>query len=205
MKLAALAVLLVVLAAGCGGSAKLARTRLTLTALNPNVGMAVFHLDCQPTGGDVSDPAAACAALAHNPKLVTSPTPYTCLGGPWSWFDVTISGRLAGTPVHEKFSTCWTRQSATLGKLGIGRSLSGHIRTRRRGIVDASRTFVSGELRPGDLLVCGVPGHGGLELGIPDRRGSLGSASSGGVLGATLTGTRHSDGSIAASCTPGSG
>ena len=204
MKLAGLAAVLVMLAAGCGGSAKLAGTRLTLTALNPNVGMAVFHLECQPARGDVADPAAACAALAHSPTLVTSPAPFTCFGGPTSWFDVTISGRLAGAPVHEKFATCWTRQSATLGKLGIGGSLSGHIRTRRVGIVNASRTFASGALRPGDVLVCGLPGHRGVELGIPARHGSLGSAGSGGPLGgATLTGTRHSDGSIVASCTTG--
>jgi hypothetical protein len=28
----------------------------------------------------------------HDPQLVTAPQPFTCRGGPWSWFDVTIAG-----------------------------------------------------------------------------------------------------------------
>ena len=205
MKRAALALPLVVLAAGCGGSAKLASTHLTLTALNPIVGMAVFHLDCQPTGGDVADPAAACAAIAHDPKLVTAPTPFTCIGGTTSWFDVTIDGRLDGKPVHRKFSTCWTRQSATLAGLGLGRSVSGHIRPRRRGVVQpsSSQVFPPGALRPGDLLTCTMLGHD-LKLGVADRVGSLGSVGFGGDVNVTLTGTRHADGSIAAGCRGGS-
>jgi hypothetical protein len=27
----------------------------------------------------------------HDPQLVTAPQPFTCRGGPWSWFDVTIA------------------------------------------------------------------------------------------------------------------
>jgi hypothetical protein len=206
MKRLALGLALVFLAAGCAGARDISGTRLILTALNPNVGLVVFHLDCAPAGGDVADPAAACAALQRNPALVTSPTPFTCIGGTTSWFDVTIDGRLDGRTVHRKFSTCWTRQSATLGKLGVGQSWSGHIRPRRQGVIgpDSSRDFPPGALRPGDLLTCGILGHE-LELGISRGVGSLGSNGFGGagVVGVTLTGTRHADGSVTASCRRG--
>ena len=44
MKRLALAVFVLVVAAGCGSGTNLAGTKLTLTAINPNVGQAVFHL-----------------------------------------------------------------------------------------------------------------------------------------------------------------
>src|SRR5579875_100015 len=134
MKGAALALALVVVAAGCASGKNLSGTRLRLTALNPWVGMAVFHLDCGPPGGDVADPAAACGALARDPQLVTSPTPFDCFGTTTSWFHVTISGRLAGAPLHRTFSTCWTPQSATLDKLGLADTLGRHVRPRRHGV-----------------------------------------------------------------------
>jgi hypothetical protein len=198
-----LALLVLSAAAGCGGGMNLGGTKLTLTAVNPNAGQAVFDLDCGPTGGDVTDPSAACAALAHDPTLVTSPQPFNCVGGPSSWFDMTISGRLAGKPVHRKFSTCWTPQMATLDKLGLARSLGRHVLRRRRALVlpGIKRTFPPGTLRPGDLLVCKIDHHR-LQLGVPDRFGSIGSTGFGGknVVSVNLAGTRHADGSITASC-----
>jgi hypothetical protein len=195
--------LLVLPLAGCGNAADLTGTKLTLTAVNPSVGQAVFHLSCEPATGDVSDPAAACAALGRDPKLVTSPQPYTCLGGPSSWFDMTITGRLDGKPVHRKFSTCWTPQMATLQKLGLARSLTHHILRRRDGIVRPGirRTFPPGTLRPGDILICRILNHR-LQLGIPTGFGSIGSAGFGGknVVAVTLTGARHADGSVTGSC-----
>lgn len=116
MKCLAVVLLVLSLTARCGSGMNLAGTKLKVTAVNPNVGQAVFHLDCGPAGGDVSDPAAACAALERDPTLITSPQPFTCLGGPSSWFDMTISGRLAGKRVHRKFSTCWTPQMGTLDR-----------------------------------------------------------------------------------------
>jgi len=203
MKRLAPVLLVLALAAGCGGNMNLAGTRLTLTAVNPYVGQAVFHLDCAPAGGDVSDPVAACAALGRDPTLVTSPRPFTCLGGPTSWFDMTITGRLTGKPVHRKFSTCWTPQMATLKKLGLANSLERHVLPRRRGVVQAAirRTFPAGTLRPGDLLVCKLLHHR-LELGIPDRFGSIGSVGFGGknVVSVNLTGARRADGSITSRC-----
>lgn len=202
-----LLVLVVLALAGCGSGMNLTGTKPTLTAVNPNVGQAVFHLDCGPAGGDVSDPAAACTALGHDPTLVTSPRPYTCIGGPTSWFDMTISGRLEGKRVQQKFSTCWTPQMATLKKLGLARSLERHVLPRRHGVVQPGirRTFEPGSLRPGDLLVCTILHHR-VQMGIPDRVGSIGSVGFGGknVVSVTLTGTRYADGSITASCHRGS-
>jgi hypothetical protein len=190
--------LLVLALAGCGGGTNLAGTKLTLTAVNPNVGQAVFHLDCAPAGGDVSDPAAACAALAHDPTLVTSPQPFTCLGGPSSWFDMTISGRLDGKPVDQSFSTCWTPQMATLEKLGLARSLGRHVLRRRHGVVRPGipHKFLRGTLRPGDLVVCQALRHR-VQMGVPDSIGPIGSASAGNL---TLRSARHADGSITAIC-----
>jgi len=206
MKRAALAAVLVALAAGCGSGAHGTATRLTFSALNTNVGLAVFHLDCAPAGGDVTDPASACAALAHDPKLVTAPKPYTCLGGPTSWFDVTISGRLAGKPVHRQFSTCWAHGMATLDELHLFKNFNRHIRPRRTRtlVVGIPHTFPPGALRPGDLVTCRTGGHD-LELGVPAHAGSMGSNGFGGVgvVGARLSGTRHADGSVSASCRRG--
>jgi hypothetical protein len=207
MKRLALALLLLSAAAGCASGRNLAGTKLTLTAINPNVGQAVFHLDCGPAGGDVTDPSAACASLGRDPTLITSPKPFTCLGGPSSWFDMTISGRLAGKRVHEKFATCWTPQMATLQKLGLARSLGRHVLRRRRGVVHPGgrRTFPRGTLRPGDILVC-MTLHHRVQLGIPDTFGSIGSAGTGGrdVVSLNLAGTRKADGSVTARCRLGS-
>lgn len=219
MKRVTLALFLVLAAAGCGSSGmSLTGTKLTLRAINPDVGLAIFHLDCGPTGGDVSDPAAACSVLGRDRKLVTAPQPYTCLGGPTSWFDMTISGRLAGKPVHRTFSTCWAKGMPTLDKLGLTSSLMRHVRPRRRGIVlrGVPHTFPRGKLRPGDLLVCEILHHR-LTLGIPERGRGIGGTgvAFGGKLvevgyssnetiedqvNIALRGTRHADGSITASC-----
>src|SRR2546423_1840112 len=48
---------------GCGSRSVKPSTDLTLVALNPWVGRAVFHLSCAPAGGDLGDPARACAAV----------------------------------------------------------------------------------------------------------------------------------------------
>jgi hypothetical protein len=197
MKRVALVLFVLAAVTGCGSGMNLAGTKLTLTALNPNVGQAVFHLDCGPTGGDVSDPGAACAALGHDPRLVTSPKPFTCIGGTTSSFDMTISGRLAGKPVRQRFSTCWTPQMATLEKLGLAHSLMRHIRQRRHGNVlpGVPHDFPPGALRPGDFLVCGIL-HG-VRLGIPDTFGTIGLV---GTSNGTLSMARHRDGSVTATC-----
>lgn len=221
MKRLALILPILAVSVACGSGRNLAGTKLTLTAYNPNIGLAVFHLDCGPTGGDVSDPAVACSSLGHDPKLVTSPQPFTCLGGPQSWFDMTIAGRFAGRPLQRKFSTCWTPQMAMLDKLGLANTLRRHVRPRRRGLVlaGATHTFPPGELRRGDLIVCTILHHR-LELPISGNQGPVGRTGVGfggkyvevgnspevttvDVVHVSLGGTRNADGSITANCRRG--
>lgn len=115
------------LAVATGGGGGGGETSLTLEADNPQVGHAAFRLECDPPGGDVPDAAAACAALARNPKLLTDPKPFVCWGGTSSWWEIAISGRLAGEPVEVRTRTCWTAQMALIRALGIARELERHI------------------------------------------------------------------------------
>jgi hypothetical protein len=215
-----LALILPVLAVtvACGSGMNLSGTKLNVRAIDPSEGLAVFRLDCGPTGGDVTDPSAACSALAHDPKLVTSPQQPIVCGGPDSDFDVTISGRLAGKHVRQTVSTCWTPGMPTLDKLGLLTSLHRNLRPRRRGLVLAHRThtFPAGALRPGDLIVCTILRHR-LALPIPEHgepiRGTgvefggklveVGDSPDETTIDAvdvTLKGKRNPDGSITASC-----
>ena len=186
---------------GCSGSRRPASTDISILAVNPDVGRAAFHLRCGPAGGDVADPARACAALAASPLLITKPKPFVCFGGAASWWDVTLSGRLAGRPVRGRFSTCWTPQMRTLGRLGLAQGLHAHLLPRRseRIMQDETATFVAGRLRPGDAVTCDSHGHP-LEIGVPLGPGtpSVGWGGSSGM--ATLRITRHGDGSVTASC-----
>jgi hypothetical protein len=204
---AVLCLVVVALAAGCGGGGSSSATDLTMVALNSNVGRAVFHIDCAPTGGDLPDPAAACAALAAAPKLVTKPKPFVCLGGTTSWWDVTITGRLNGTPVHRAFSTCWTTQMATLGRFDMGDNvLQKHLVARRHEAVLAGtkRIFPPGVLRPADLVTCDILGHH-LALGVPTQTGPSSSSGYNGknVVAVALAVALRRDGSVSASCHTG--
>jgi hypothetical protein len=119
---------------GCGGGGDgggRPDTSLTILAVNPNVGRAEFRLSCAPAAGDLPLPERACAALDATPELVTNPEPFTCLGGTFSWWDITISGRLDGQPLHSETSSCWTPQMELIAKLEIGRALDAHLLPRR--------------------------------------------------------------------------
>jgi len=168
------AVVAAALIAGCGENADATEsaeassrgTELVLTAVNPDVGRARYELRCDPPGGDVPDPERACAALAADPKLVTDPEPFTCIGGTFSWWALTLSGRFRGEDVETHVSTCWTRQMALIDVLGLGpghpRLLPRRTRTLHGG---QSTTFAAGELEPGDLVVCLAQGKR-LEVGV---------------------------------------
>src|SRR5881275_1385378 len=54
------------------GSATPLPAKLTVLAVGENGGRALFHLRCDPAGGDVAQPAKACAAIAAQPSLVTN-------------------------------------------------------------------------------------------------------------------------------------
>jgi hypothetical protein len=178
-------------------------TDLTLLAVNPFVGRAAFHLSCRPSGGDLGDPARACAALAADPELVTSPKPFVCAGGTFSWWDITITGRLRGRPIRTHTSTCWTPQMEKIGRLGNGwQSLHAHLLPRRREAVmpGVRRTFPAGLLRPADLVTCNILGHK-LEDGVPIGFGTSSTGYGGkNVTSVTLTVTHHRDNSVTASC-----
>lgn len=193
--------------ASSGGAASYAKTRLTVVALNAWVGRAVFHLDCGPAGGDIPSPARACAALTRTPQLVTSPKPFTCMGGTSSWWDVAISGRFNGKQITRTFSTCWTPQMATIGRLRLGWPvLQKHLVARRVEAITpgTSTVFPSGVLRAADLVICTILGHH-LQTGVPIEVGPPASTSFGGanVTAVTLSVARHRDGSVSASCHTG--
>jgi hypothetical protein len=150
-------ILLAASLAGCGSQTARPVTDLTLLAVNPSVGRAAFHLSCQPSGGDLAHPARACAAIASDPNLVRRPKPFTCRGGSFSWWEITISGRLHGRPIRTHVSSCWTPQMALIDRLEIGwQSLRAHLLPRRHKAVmpGLPRTFPAGLLRPGDLVTC---------------------------------------------------
>ena len=205
VRLAAIAVALVAVASvvGCGGGEGASATRLTILAVNPNVGRAAFHLSCAPAGGDVPSPSRACAALAAAPDLVTRPKPFICIGGTFSWWDITITGRLRGRAVRAHTESCWTPQMELIGKLGIAPTLYAHLLPRRReGMIGGQeRTFPPGALRPGDLVICEIRGRR-LETGVPIEveQGSSTGYGGVGVKTVTLTVMRHRDGSVTASC-----
>jgi hypothetical protein len=210
---ALLTFLLAFVVAGCGhsqprahGGQPQAQTRLTVVALNSWVGRAVFHLACSPTGvgGDFPSPVKACAALRAEPSLVKSPRPFVCHGGPFSWWDVTISGQLNSRPLHRSFSTCWTPQMATIGRFGLTWDvLRKHLVPRRHEVVMAgsSHVFPPGVLRATDLVTCTILGHH-LDVGVPIQIGQPASVGFGGakVANVTLQVARNSDGSVRAIC-----
>ena len=205
----ALCLLGVALSAGCGGRAQPAsRTQLTVVALNEWVGRAVFHLDCQPAGGDVPHPAAACAAIARQPRLITHPKPFVCWGGLGSWWDISVTGRLNGSPIRRSFSTCWTPQMATIGHLGLQRALRNHLVERRHEAIFAGTTqqIPAGVLRSADLVTCDIVGHR-LSTPVPDATGLDTRVTTGfggaGYTSVSLSVAHNPDGSVTASCHAG--
>jgi hypothetical protein len=202
----AAALLIVLLLPGCGGSAESGsgpETKLTIRAVNPNVGRAAFELSCEPVGGDLPEPERACAALADSPDLVRTPKPFVCAGGLFSWWDLTISGYAHRRPVDTRVSTCWTPQMELIGRLGIGRSLDAHLLPRRTEslVGPARRTLPPGVLEPADLVVCEIDGRR-LELGVPVRAEESPETgySGGGVRTVMLRVTLNRDHSVTADC-----
>lgn len=208
---ASVSLLVLIVVTGCtlGGGASGARedagpeTRLTILAVNPDVGRAVFKLSCGPAGGDLPDPAQACRALEESPELVMHPVPFTCAGGTFSWWELTVSGRLGGKAVHSTTATCWTPQMHLIDRLGIAQSLQEHVLPRRREQLFGGqrRRIPSGVLRPADLVVCEIRGRR-LEQGVPiePELGAQVGYDGVGVTSVALTVTRHRDGSVTAAC-----
>jgi hypothetical protein len=146
-------------------------------ALGLKGGRALFHLRCDPAGGNVAQPAKACAAIAAQPSLVTNPKPFYTGFGKDVWY-FTISGRLNGKPVHFSGESTWTTQMALIAKLGLAGPHGQPLRLeplRHRFVgLNQTRTFAPGVLRPGDLVTCRVH-HTyrgpALAMGVPVKRG----------------------------------
>ena len=173
--------------AGCGGGGA-ARTSVHILAVNQNVGRAQFSFTCSPTSGDVPSPSSACAAVSASPGLLTNPKPFTCSGGMFSWWDITITGRFEGRTIYTFVSTCWTPQMRLIDKLGLDwEVLHAHLVPRREGhlIGGESKTFP--DLRAGDLVTCDIHGRH-LEEGVPtDTEGGVSSTGYGGKGVVTVT------------------
>lgn len=185
------------------GSVTPVRAKLTVLAVGVDGGgRALFHLRCDPAGGNVAQPAEACAAIAHQPDLVRHPKPFFDMG-PNTWY-FTISGRLDGKPVHYRGESSWTTQMPLIAKLGLAGPHGQPLRLEplRHGSVglNRTRTFAPGTLRPGDRVSCRV-GHGyrgpSLAMSVPVQQGR------GGYVGATPgvieVGVR-ADGAVVATC-----
>ncbi len=177
-----------------------------MVALNPNIGRAVFHLQCLPSdvAGDFPDATKAGAVLGDEPQLITDPKPFTCAGGLSSWWDVTISGELDGKLVEKSFSTCWTPQMETLGRLELASALQAHLVPRREKAVlpGEEKDFPPGVLRSTDLVTCDILGRH-LEIGVPvEANGQPSSSGYGGasVETVTLEVALNKDGSVSANC-----
>jgi hypothetical protein len=183
------------------GSVTPVPAKLTVLAVGES-GRALFHLRCDPDGGNVAQPARACAAIAAQPSLVTHPKPFFDMGPNTSYF--TITGRLNGKPVHFSGESSWTPQMALIDKLGLagphGQPL--HLEPRRHGSVGLGQThtFAPGVLRPGDLVTCRVHhSYQGppLAMSVPIHRGF------GNMFGATpgvMAVRVRADGAVIASC-----
>jgi hypothetical protein len=173
-------------------------------ALGLKGGRALFHLRCDPAGGNVAQPAKACAAIAAQPSLVTNPKPFYNGFGEDVWY-FKISGRLNGKPVHFSGESTWTTQMALIAKLGLAGPHGQPLRLERlrhRFVgLNQTRTFAPGVLRPGDLVTCRVD-HSyrgpALAMGVPVKRG-LGpyeDSSTPGLMAIKL----RADGAVLASC-----
>jgi hypothetical protein len=184
------------------GSVKTVPANLAILAVQDNGGRALFHLRCDPAGGNVAQPARACAAIAAQPSLVTNPKPFYDFGNNGAFFRIT--GRLNGKPVHFSGESDWTPQMALIAKLGLagrnGQPLRLEPRRHRSVGLNQTHTFAPGVLRPGDLVTCRVHhGYQGppLAMSVPIHRGF------GNEFGATpgvMAVRVRTDGAVIASC-----
>ncbi len=184
------------------GSVTPVPAKLTILAVEQTGGRALFHLRCDPAGGDVAEPAKACAAIAAQPTLVTNPKPFYDGGNNGAYF--TITGSLNGKPVHFSGESDWTPQMALINKLGLAGPHGQPLRPEplRHGSVgvNETHTFAPGVLRPGDFVTCRVHhSYSGpaLSMAVPIRPGG------GGLLGAqpgVMAVRMRPNGAVIASC-----
>jgi Subtilisin inhibitor-like len=180
-------------------------TELTIRASNERAGRAEFHLSCDPPGGDLPNPARACAALSEEPGLVTRPEPIECRVQYCPW-GVTIEGSLDGKSIDVDLITGLPVEDlgiyGILGRLGISWELLQKHVTRRRVEIrpETRRVFEPGELEVADLVTCDIRGHH-LEASVLSHSGSPVTVGYGGTNNmVTMTVQTREDGSVAADC-----
>jgi hypothetical protein len=103
-----LVTLLMLLAPGCFGGSGSTPTSLKL-AFGPDdgsEGLVVFQLRCNPPGGSIPAPSAACAIIARRPSLVAPPPSNGSCGGVIGAWAVTVTGTYDGKTVRHTFGTC---------------------------------------------------------------------------------------------------
>jgi hypothetical protein len=184
------------------GSVTEVPAKLTILAVEQNGGRALFHLRCDPAGGNVADPAKACAAIAAQPSIVTNPKPFYDMGDNGAYFR--LIGSLNGKPIHFSVESDWTPQMALISKLGLAGPHGQPLRPEplRRGSVgvNETRTFATGVLRPGDFVTCRVHhSYRGptLSMAVPIRPGGGGwLGGQGGVIAVRM----RANGAVIASC-----
>ena len=202
--LLAFSLLVLALLGGCGGTGSAPgtghATRVRILAVDPNVGRALFEISCPTKKGDRTSSVKPCAELAENPELVTKPEPFICMMGENMW-DFAISGQVNGRPVRSHTASCWTRQMALIGKLGL--DFRSHLLPRLTVsmVGPASRVFPPGALNPADLVTCKIHGTH-LGLGVPIKIKTTAEESFDGphIMSRRLEVTRYRDGSVAARC-----
>jgi hypothetical protein len=196
--------------AGCGSTQRPgggSGTEITISSVNSSVGRAQFHLSCDPPGGDLPDPAQACAALSKTPELLQHPKPFVCAGGMFSWWEIEIRGRFDGEPIVTDVSTCWTTQMELLKAFGMDDNVLGaHMlpRAHKEVLPGTTHVFAPGEIQVADVVTCDIRGHH-LEVGVPVYTGGPVTVGYDGlnIAPVAMTVERRDDGSVEVACHTG--
>jgi len=164
---AGISVAFLLAASGCFGSSGSGATALNV-AFGPDDGsrgLVLFHLRCDPPGGSIPSPAAACARITSRPQLVTPPpSNVTCSPGIGQWA-VTITGSYRSQAVRQHFGACDNQMFAWM-KLARYRPCPGNF-------VDFARPCEHGPYAFGKAHMRGVfpdLGQGLRRRHPPDRR-----------------------------------
>lgn len=159
------AALLAAVVFGCGGHST-KKTSLTLVADNRLGSKAVFHLRCDPAGGDIADSLRACAMLDKFPNSLLHPTPFICHADYWH---LAITGDFKGRSVNVETDTCWTPQMKLIDHFGIATQLDTHYVTFgvRRDLL-AKRVEIPVKT-PAWLIAMAVSQASSLQDARPDR------------------------------------
>ena len=126
-RVAAIVATLAALARACvgGGSSEPTTDLTVLYEREPHVSVLDrVTLTCDPAGGNLPDPSAACRKLhADSERYVGQATDAACIGPVIRW-SVTISGQLDGRKVSRSYDMCDYPQASTWTDLG-GTKLKG--------------------------------------------------------------------------------